>query len=258
MAREIDGKLRVANDIWGDFRLSVATDKILGISERINFGRNSSVDATPEDVWVTGGTFIYPETETTLSIVSTSSDDDAAGTGARIVRIEYLDGDFNTHIVDVELDGINPVQVATDFFRMQDAYVLTAGTGATNAGVVTLTYTGGINAGTISVGANDIQSAHYTVPAGYTAYIVGANVGAGKSSDANVFLQIKDATNGPVFRTRDEVAIVETTLSLNLPLYYEVPEKHDIRIRAVSNQGNSTVIVSYYIILRDNDLYTNN
>lgn len=258
MAREIDGKLRVANDIWGDFRLSVATSKILGLTQRIQFGRNSDVDATAEDIWSTGGTLVYPSQEQTLSIVSTSANDDATGTGARIVRVEYLDGDFNTQIVDVEMDGTNAVQVATDFFRIQDAFVLTAGTGTTNAGVITLTYTGAINVGTISVGANDIQNAHYTVPAGYTAYIVGSNVGAGKSSDANIFLQIRDATNGPVFRTRDEVALVETTLSLNLPLYYQIPEKHDIRIRGRSNQGDSTIIVSYYMILRDNKLYANN
>ena len=254
MAREIDGKLRVANDSWGDFKFSIATGKILGLSQRVQFGKNADVDNTYEDVWATGGVMVYPASATTLNIVSSSVEDDLTGTGATEVRVEYLDGDFNTQIVDVEMDGTNSVQVATDFLRLQDAYIIY---GARAVGNITLSHSGG-TVGTILAGRTDTQNTHFTVPAGFTAYIVGANIGVAKSSDAQVDLQLRDATNGEIFRVYDEVSLFENNILFTYPLPFPVPEKHDIKIQAVSAQGNSSVGVSYYMILRDNELYANN
>lgn len=254
MAREIDGKLRVANDAWGDFTFSVATGKILGLSQRVQFGKNPDVDASYEDIWGYGGVMVFPTAEATLNVVSSSANDDVGSTGATEIRVEYLDGNFNTQIVDVELNGTSSVQVATDFFRIQNAFILY---GNRAAGNIDLSYSGGV-VGRIRVNRTGIENSHYTVPAGYTAYIVGANIGLGKSSDAQVDLQIRDATNGAIFRTYDEVSLFENNILFNYPLSFPVPEKHDIRIQAISAQGNSSVGTAYYLILRDNELYANN
>ena len=257
MAREIEGKLRVANDLWGNFAFSVATGKIAGLSSRVVFGRSLDVDTTPEDVWAADGVMVYASSATTLSVASSSANDDLLGTGARTVVVEYLDGDFETKFVEVDLDGTNTVQVATDFRRMQDAFVKTAGSGGVAAGNITFSWTGGNTAGVIKTGRTDTENTHFTIPAGYTAYLTGGLISAGKSSDATVDFQYRDATNGVTFRVAQEVIVNETAVHLHLPIYLEVPEKYDIRVQGKSTQGNSAISVNYYLILRKNDTYPN-
>lgn len=251
--REIQNRGRTANDVWGDFRFSVATGKIKGLYQRVQFGKNPDVDSSYEDVWAHGGIKPYPTSPTTLNVVSSSANDDVGSTGATEVRVEYLDGDFNTKIVDVELNGLGSVQIATDFLRLQDVFVLY---GAPAAGNIDFSYSGGV-VGRIRTGRTDAEGSHFTVPAGFTAYIIGANVGLGKSSDAQIDLQVRDATNGAIFRVYDEVSLFENNILFDYPLAFPVNEKHDIRIQAISAQGNSSVGVTYYMILRDNDIYRN-
>jgi len=177
MGREIDGKLRVANDSWGDFRFSVATGKIAGLTQREVYGDNPDINGTLEDVWQTGGTLVNPTSAQTLRIVSTSAEDDSTGNAVREVRVEYLDADFETNFVDVQLDGTSKVQVATDFLRLQQAYATNVGSLGDAEGAITLEYgASNVVVGTITAGSNETRRTHFTVPDGYTAYIVGANV----------------------------------------------------------------------------------
>jgi hypothetical protein len=259
MAREIDGKLRVANDQWGDFQFSIATGKILGLSQREVYGYNPDINGDYEPIWQTGGPFPYPTSEQTISIVSTSALDEATNVGVREVTIEYLDGDFNTQIVDVELDGTNAVQVATDFFRIQDVRSKQVGANADAEGAITVAY-GANTVATIIAGGNEARSSIYTVPAGYTAYLVGASVSASKGGDLAVLLEYRNAAvpNSP-FIAGNQLDIFEEGIYFDLPTYYVVPEKHDIRIRAISLQSaNVKAAVTYHMILRNNDLYANN
>lgn len=259
MAREIDGKLRVANDQWGDFRFSIATGKILGLSQREVYGYNSDINGTYEPVWQQGGNFPYPTSNQTLNIVSTSANDASGNVGVREVRVEYLDSNFNTKIVDVEMDGLSPVQVATDFFRMQHAHSIQVGANADAEGAISLSYGANV-VGLIPAGGNEIKNSQYTVPNGYTAYITGASISASKGGDLAFLLEYRDAAtaNSP-FIAGNQVDIFEEGIYFDLPTYYVVPEKYDIRIRAKSGQGsNIQAAVTYHMILRDNKKYTNN
>lgn len=257
MARETRGRLKVASDAWGDFAFSIATGKIVGLTSRVVFGRNLDVDTSSEDIWAADGVMAYPSSATTLSVASSSANDDSVGTGARVIVVEYLDGNFNTQVVEVEMDGTSSVQVATDFRRIQDAFVKTAGSGGVAAGAITLSYTGGNTVGVIKAGRTDVENTHFTVPAGYTAYLTGGLISAGKSSDATVDFQVRDATNGSIFRVGQEVIVNEGSVFLHLPVYQAVPEKYDIRVQGKSTQGNSSISVNYYLILQRNDWYKN-
>ncbi|MGA1713148.1 MAG: hypothetical protein ACO4CS_17835 [bacterium] len=259
MAREIDGKLRVANDQWGDFQFSISTGKILGLSTREVYGYNPDINGAYEPIWQTGGAFPYPTSEQTINIVSTSALDEAANAGVREVTIEYLDGDFNTQIVDVELDGTNAVQVATDFFRIQDVRSKKVGANGDAEGAISVSY-GANTVATIIAGGNEAKNSFYTVPAGYTAYIVGASISASKGGDLAFLLEYRNAAvpNSP-FISGNQVDIFEEGIYFDLPTYYVVPEKYDIRIRAKSGQGsNIQAAVTYHMILRNNELYANN
>lgn len=259
MAREIDGKLRVASDGWGDFRFSLATEKILGLETREIYGDNPDINGTLEPVWNTGGNFPYPTSAQTVSLVSTSANDDAANVGVREVRVEYLDSNFETKIVDVETDGTSSVQVATDFLRLQSMTALSVGANGDAEGAIKLAY-GANTVATISAGTNEARNSQFTVPAGYTAYIVGASISASKGGDLVFQLESRNAAvaNAP-FIAGDELTIFESSLYFDLPTFYVIPEKYDIRIRAKSIQASNVQgAVTYHIILRNNIDYANN
>ena len=261
MGREIDGKLRVANDSWGDFRFSVATGKIAGLNQRTVYGNNPDINGSLEDVWQVGGMMSYPASPTTLRIFSAEVEDDAAGNGVQVIRVEYLDGDFETNFVDVEMDGTSKVQVATDFFRLQNAYAISVGANGDAEGAITLEYgASNVAIGTFIAGTNELRGSHYTVPAGYTAYLTGASVSASKGGDVTFQFELRDSSvAGAPFITGDELSIFEEGIYFDIPTYYVIPEKYDIRIRAVSGQGsNIAVSATYHLILRNNRIYANN
>lgn len=257
--REIQNRGRTANDVWGDFKFSVATGKISGLSQRQNYGEAPDVNGSFVDVWSVGGTLTYQTSVQTLTVVSASANDDAdAGTGVREVRVEYLDGDFNTQFADVELDGLTPVTIGDDFLRLQNAYVLQVGSVGSAVGDITFSANGSVQS-RIESGTNASRDTHFTIPAKYTGYIVGANVGTSKSADIQMQLQSRNAgvANSP-FITGDEVEIFETSMYFELPTYYVIPEKHDIRIQVKSGQSSNVgAFVTYHLILRANEIYRN-
>jgi|AACY02.2.fsa_nt_gi hypothetical protein len=257
--REIQNRGRTANDVWGDFKFSVATGKISGLSQRQKYGMNDDVNGSFVDVWTVGGTLTYQTDAQTLTVASASANDDADdGTGVREVRVEYLDADFNTQFADVELDGTNSVTIGDDFLRLQAVYALQVGSGGSAAGDITFSANGSVQ-GRIESGSNALESTHFTIPAGFTGYIVGANVGAGKGDDVQIVLRSRNAgvANSP-FITSDEIELFQSSAYFSLPTYYVIPEKHDISIQARSLQGtNRRLFVTYHLILRANEVYRN-
>ena len=116
------------------------------------------------------------------SLVSTAAADAAAGTGARSVRITYLDQAFaGPYTETVVLNGTTPVNtVASNICYIEKMEVLTAGSGGVNAGTINLkaaTGGGGVTVGSIVIGDNKTFWAHHYVPAGKTCYITSYWVG---------------------------------------------------------------------------------
>lgn len=116
------------------------------------------------------------------SIASTSALDTAAGTGARTIKIEYLDqtgaGPFSETLTLNGTTGVNTV--ATNICFIEQITVLTAGSTGSNAGVITL-YTainkGGSAIGTITETNNQTFWAHHYIPTGKTCNVTGISCG---------------------------------------------------------------------------------
>lgn len=134
------------------------------------FGRNADIDsAAAETIWDAGGTYVWPTTSEPLSVVSDSTDDDAAGTGLRTLEIQGLDLNWNEISETVTLDGTTPVVTDIGFFRVFRIKGMTAGSGSVNAGNVTVTNeTSGQTLGKVEAGKGQSQLALYSVPAGQT------------------------------------------------------------------------------------------
>jgi len=170
-----------------DEALNFAIGVYPGVLAINKFGYNPSVGTSYEDIWHPSHVWAPLAGATELEVASTSTEDDAVavGTGAWTFRLEGLNVSGEELIEDVILDGQDVVTTTGVFLHLNRGYVLTAGTGKTNAGIIyvaddTDTWVAGVpqTAGLIQMGvpASDGQSqiARYTVPTGYTAYVARA------------------------------------------------------------------------------------
>jgi hypothetical protein len=127
-------------------------------------------------------TYTEQTTNGQRSIASASANDTAAGTGARTIKITYLDqtgaGPFTETLTLNGTTGVNTV--ATNICFIEQIEVLTAGSGGNNAGIITLYSAinkGGVIIGTINVTDNQTFWCHHYVPIGKICNITGISSG---------------------------------------------------------------------------------
>ena len=138
-------------------------------------GVNEQVDAGTEDIWDGGGTYTGQPTGSAeaINIVSSSAADAAAGTGLRTLRVEGLDASGAYVEETFTLNGTTPVVSSSTWTRVFRAFGLTAGTGGTNAGAITIKHnvtTANVFA-VVQAGRAQAMIAAFTVPTGRTATI---------------------------------------------------------------------------------------
>jgi len=121
--------------------------------------------------------YTFPTAGATMTISSADANDTSAGTGARTVKVDFLDSTYAEFSETLTLNGQTAVSTSSsDCFRVNTMTVLTAGTGKVNAGKVyvgTGTVTSGVPAnifGTIVADEGASSSGFYTVPLGKTLY----------------------------------------------------------------------------------------
>lgn len=243
--QEFDLKLRRAQG-------KIAKQRIWSI-----FGENRDIDiaTVPEDVWASGGVYSgFPTgTAETLEVLSASANDAAAGTGARTVKISgLLDANFvEIDPITVTLNGTTPVLVsATTMKRCSKIEVLTAGSGGSNAGIITVrhtTTTGNIFAA-VPVGANISSGCVYTVPSGKTLYVsrVFAQLARASGAAGSAGITIRTRKINEVFQAvRDPEITSSQSFELYDPNYFlELPAKTDIKVSVDSMSDDNSIVYS--------------
>lgn len=220
-----------------DFFVEVAKGNVPGHALFTLVARNPAVGNTEEDIWGVGGKLVYPLIGEQWELVSDSTNDTSAGTGARSVNVFYLDDNYVRQEEIVILNGTSAVaMVATNAFRTRTIAVATAGSGDENDGDITLQVVSGGNPRNRALaGKNNDQDCHYTVPAGVTAFPIFIYEEINKNEDIVIEYQITDGTS-QIFRTLFLSSIYQNTN----PVPFAAPpipllEKSDVRIRAVSS-----------------------
>lgn len=129
------------------------------------------------------GTLQTPTALTALEVLSDSANDTSGGSGARTVTIEGIGAGWVEVSETVALNGVTPVPLINTYYRVNDFYVATSGTYATQAagshgGNVTLRSAGptiwaqiSYNIGSITFAMGRAGIAAYCVPLGKTAYL---------------------------------------------------------------------------------------
>jgi len=126
-----------------DYHYEVALGRRQGATTWNKFGYNADIDIGTETIWSAGGTFSKMTAAATLSVVSTSIADDSGSTGANSVIIYGVDANWDTQTEVVTLDGTTPVITSGTWLGVNRMAIYLAGTGQTNAGVISATATGG-------------------------------------------------------------------------------------------------------------------
>ena len=241
------------------FGLQVSRGQIQGHSSVIVFGYNPEVDTSEESVWPDGGTIPHPTSASVLKISSSSANDTSAGTGARTVFIEGLNGDYNVVSETVILSGQTAVNTTKSYLYVNSFYVVSVGSGGENAGNInagTGTVTAGVPAvlyDIIAAGYNSRTTGHYCVPAGYTGYLIQGVFSAGQASGATAvtgFLK----QHGPdgILRVGAVTTVNNSTVDYFFETPLQIPEKNCVGATAIGSASNNAVSSYFNIILIKN------
>lgn len=174
------------------FPMEVCRRKHRGWAPVLLYGSKLDVDAaTDGSVWRGPSDFIsLPTTAGPCSLLSTSADDTALGTGAQNVLVTGVDANWDPLTELKALDGLTPVVTSADFLRINELRVLAAGTGETNAGDITASIGGGVS-GIIIAGDSVTLQFGYTVPANHTLHVLNTSVWQARDNAATTSLRVR-------------------------------------------------------------------
>lgn len=246
--------------LYEPFELQVARGQITYHRSLSIFGYNTDIDTTEETIWPDGGLMPHPVAALQMKVSSSSANDTSDGTGARTVLVEGLDSSYNEISETVTLNGQTAVTTTASFIRVNSMTVTTTGSGLGNAGVIYIG-TGDVTTGVpatiynLMAATNNVTTtAHYTVPAGYSAYLLSGGITCGQSSGSNP-ITAKLTTTG-TNRIRYTAAI--TTLNNGTGIYdfvapLAIPEKTDVEASAIGTAANNSVSSFFNMILIKNN-----
>ena len=215
--------------------------------------RNPDVDTAtvPETLSPVGGLLTFRDTAAVIEVVSSSADDDSAGTGARTIRVDGLDANWDMLSETVTLDGTTPVTTTGEFIRINAVEVTTVGTGRTNAGDITLRDAGaGATRSYIATGRGRAETGMVSVPRNHMmlgdGWYATANLGAGAKAAA--LIDVMEIHNdggvaGPTHVTWTVEVEGSFTSSFDVPhAFHEMTDIHII----VRQVGSNDTVVTFH------------
>jgi len=177
-----------------DWGMQVARGKVNGASQVNIFAFSDSVKTTFYTLWELTGTtqYAFPASAVTMTLASTSASDNTRAT----ILISGLNSSWDAITETVTLNGVTGVTTSNQFLRINSMIMTSTGTGqATNVGTITAK-NGGVTYSQISIGVGRSQAAVYSVPNGYTMYLISINAFNGDAAPGNAInYQVKSTNN---------------------------------------------------------------
>lgn len=196
-----------------------------------------------------------------LEVVSSSTLDVAAGTGARTVKVVYLNSsNAMVESAAITLNGLVPVAAGFTANEILWMEVATVGSGGTAAGNVLLrTTVGQVGVEQVSAGGNKSLSARFMVPANYTGYLTNWNAYA-INNDQDVRLQGQVATLdrslSSVYRFLDNIYLSTNANAFAVPLpWLKIPPLARVKASTISTGGTGAAVrcdVSFTVVIIQN------
>lgn len=240
-----------------DYMEAIGLGLVSGHSHFVGKGRRDSLATTAggDDIsdLVSVSIPIPNQAGEQMAIVSDSANDTAAGTGARTVKVHYIDASGTYLHEVVTMNGVTPVNLAASNVRfVQQITVETLGTfGGSNAGNITIysTTTPANIFCRIVTGNNVSLSSARMIPAGVDFWLTGINVSATTSKAVSVRLTATCDHAGVytpgVFQFNEIVECQDFGMSIQFDIPRKIPALSIIKGKAVSVQAGGSVAISY-------------
>lgn len=254
---KVNGEIAVRTNPFISYMDNIALGNIPGTEFRSFFGSSVVGEGVGnEQVLGDGQTtrYPFPSSPAQMTIVSTSADDNFAGTGARVLLVRgNITGNVD-FFESVLLTGTTPVTTVNSYLRVNSIIVVNTGSGGVNAGTITLKNGADLLA-QANIGTNLSRTAVYSIPAGVTGIVKEVIFATGKDdsgvTNAHFFL----STLGNV----DLKAIFspsyqnQTLFTSESPLAF--PEGSDVEFTGYSKEGagNSELSAVASLTLVDNE-----
>ena len=224
-----------------DQNFQIARGLIRGASHINKFGYNSSVGATFETVWDGSNLYTYIGTAGTALVTSSNTSDDNNGT----VEIQGLDANYNVQTVTATIGGSATTETFIRVFRVK---MLTANTGTSNVGTITVTVDS-TAAAKISPTKGQTLMAVYTIPAGKKGYLLKLQGNLEKAKESE--FQLMARPFGGAFNIKGKFGSSGDVVNYDYPVPLEFDEKTDIEIQV--RAGATTAAGALFdLILLDN------
>jgi hypothetical protein len=249
-----------------NFKYEVALGRRQGYTLWNKFGYNTDIDTAtdPEIVAEFGGSFTPLTTASTLTIVSSSTDDDGdpGGTGAQTIRVIGLDANRDTAQEDFTMDGTTDVVSTSTWLGINRVIVLTSGSNDANVGKITITATtGGTTQATVPAGESVTQQLLYFNPRNHVALTDWLILSAHRfGSGTEPVITFKGWVYSPLTDTKYEVLretldeLVATELQLNPSQPFVFAEQDVFWIEAETSRDDTNVYGRFSLIaVRDVD-----
>jgi len=163
---------------------------LLTTSSRNRSAFGEAIGLVAQDaIWNVTGAYPYPTSALTTTIVSTSANDIAAGTGAREVTVTGIDGNWDAVTETIALNGLTPVTLSTNLLRVNLMDIGECGSSGTNEGDIDILHSPTV-LGRIDIGLGRSKSAVLSVPNGVGGYIERVVSGIEGNNSANALVGV--------------------------------------------------------------------
>jgi len=227
------------------------------------FGANHLVSTSVVDIWIVSGIYVWLQAVVTLEAISDSTNDTLAGTGARTIRLEGLDSNWDEISEEIEMNGTSATASTTQtFIRINSAYVVTCGTYSdANDGIITIRTAGaGATHLTIHVdeglGTGQSQAARFSVPRGKKALVHSIHLWTNNNKPVTVWMLMREGGNIVTAPFSPRRLIIEFS-GMTAPEDHDettpiiVNEYSDIYFQGIAGAGSTDVSIDFDIMQVD-------
>lgn len=237
-----------------DFLIEVSKGNIPKHSLLHIFGRNTNVGITSEDCTPMSATYVSPTTYRTVTVVSSSANDTAAGTGMRTLELTGVTASgIETEIIT--LNGTTPVTSTKSYACIIESEGETWGSTLNNVGAITITATTDLSIQNIIPATfNEAYSGVFMCPTGYKAYLLAWGCDAQNATNTtqvDAFLLKKNNFSGG-WAQEDSIHLYLSGNSSREKTYhggiYIQPMRY-IKTQVISSVTGSDMSTTYQILL---------
>ena len=255
--KEIDNKPRVS---CMPYLYDVAEGNVAGHIAWSKTGYNPNVGTTEETVWSYSTAYVFPVAAMQMEVVSSDNlKDIPGGTGALLVTIYYLDGNYVERSETVTLNGTTPVLTTNNnLYRINGFRCTAIGADDVPAGNISLR---GVGGGTvysyIEAGYTRARNIVYTVPDGKNLYITSIMFSCADAAKGVRFINQANYDNVPgvprsFFLPYGEAVLYNNAFFRPLELPTMFPEHTDIKVSVISTQAGAIADVALRGWLEEN------